>query len=336
MRAWRVHELGEPDDVLRLEDDAPEPLPGPGEVLVAVDVAALNFPDVLLCQGRYQQRPPLPFTPGFEIAGTVVSGVGDLVAGQRIAAMCEFPHGGLAERTVLPVAAALPIPDDLPPVPAAAMVVTYRTAHVGLHRRAGVRAGETVLVHAGAGGVGSAAIQVAKAAGARVIATAGGPAKLAVCRRLGADAVIDYRSTDFVDPVLAATGGRGADVILDPVGGDVFDRSRKAVAFEGRIVVAGFAGGRIADAPTNHAMVKNYSVVGLHFGLYRRRAPHVVAETHAALVGLYRAGLIDPLVSEVIELPEVPAALRRLRSRNTAGKLVVTFPGTARWSRSDE
>lgn len=325
MRAWRVHELGEPDDVLRLGEDVPEPVPGDGEVLVDVEAAALNFADVLLCQGRYQERPPLPFTPGFEITGRVRSGAGDLVAGQRIAAMCEFPHGGLAERTVLPVVAALPIPDELPAVSAAAMVVTYRTAYAGLHRRAGVRAGETVLVHAGAGGVGSAAIQVAKAAGATVIATAGGLAKLEVCRRLGADSVIDYRAEDFVEAVLSLTDGRGADVIVDPVGGDVFDRSRKAVAFEGRIVVAGFAGGRIADAPTNHALVKNYSVVGLHWGLYRRRAPHVVAEVHAELMRLCRAGRITPLVSEVIPLTEVPAALHRLRSRGTVGKLVTTF-----------
>jgi NADPH:quinone reductase len=325
MRAWRAHELGEPDEVLRLDEDVPEPTPGDGEVLVEVEAAALNFADVLLCQGRYQERPSAPFTPGFEIAGRVRSAAGGLVAGQRVAAMCEFPDGGFAERTAVPVAAAQPIPDELPAVAAAAMVITYRTAHAGLHRRAGVRAGETVLVHAGAGGVGSATIQVAKAAGARVIATAGGAEKLDVCRRLGADEVIDYRTTDFVEPVLAMTDGRGADVIVDPVGGDVFDRSRKVIAFEGRIVVAGFAGGRVADAPTNHALVKNYSVVGLHWGLYRRRAPGVVAETHTALMDLYRAGLIDPLVSEVIALPDVPAALRRLSSRDTVGKLVTTF-----------
>jgi len=321
MRAWQVAELGEPADVLRLADDVPAPVAGAGEVLVEVDAAALNFADVLLCQGKYQERPPLPFTPGFEIAGRVVGG--SLPRGQRVAGMCVFPRGGLAELTVLPESAVLPIPDDLSAPSAAAMLVTYLTAHAALHRRAGLQHGETLLVHAGAGGVGSAAIQLGKAAGATVIATAGGPAKLAVCERLGADLVIDYRRDDFVAPVLEFTGGRGADVIVDPVGGAVFDRSRKVVAFEGRLVVVGFVGGPPAAAPTNHALVKNYSVVGLHWGLYRTRAPHVVGETHAALMRLHRNGAIDPLVSEELTMDQVPDGLRRLYSRDTVGKLVV-------------
>jgi len=153
---------------------------------------------------------------------------------------------------------------------ASAFLITYHTGHVALHHRAHLEPGETLLVHAGAGGVGTAAIQLGLAAGARVFATAGGPDKVAVCKRLGADLAIDYRSDDFVEAVKAATGGRGADVIYDPVGGDTFDRSRKCIAFEGRILVIGFTSGRIADAPTNHVLVKNYSVVGVHWGLYRK------------------------------------------------------------------
>lgn len=325
MWAWRVHEFGDPHDVLRLEDDVPEPVAAVGDILVEVEAAALNFADVLLCQGRYQERPPLPFVPGFEVAGRVAAPGAGVPEGTRIAGMCRFPHGGLAQRTVMSAADALPIPDGLPAISAAAMPITYLTAHAALHRRAGLRPGETLLVHAGAGGVGSAAVQLGKAAGARVIATAGGSAKLDLCRRLGADLAIDYRAGDFVAPVLEFTGGRGADVVVDSVGGEVFDRSRKAIAFEGRIVVVGFAGGTAAPAPTNHALVKNYSVVGLHWGLYRKHAPQVVAETHAAVMRLYSEGLIDPVVSEILAFRDVPAGLRQLYTRGTTGKLVVTI-----------
>jgi NADPH:quinone reductase len=316
MRAWRVHELGEPDDVLRLEDGVPEPEPAPDEVAVEVEAAALNFSDVLLCRGRYQEKPPLPFVPGFEVCGRIAS------TERRVAGLCRFPAGGLADRTVL--AAPLPVPATMSSTTAAAMLVTYLTSHLALHRRAGLRAGETVLVHAGAGGVGSAAIQLAKAAGARVVATAGGAEKVALCRRLGADLAIDYRAEDFVDPVKDLTGGRGADVVVDPVGGQTFDRSRRAVAFEGRIVVAGFGGGTPADLPTNHALVKNYTVLGLNLGLYRTHAPWVLAEAHAALVELYARGAVAPLVSEVLTMAEVPDGLRRLHARGTVGKLVVS------------
>jgi NADPH2:quinone reductase len=215
-----------------------------------------------------------------------------------------------------------PIPDSLPDVEAAALHVTYQTGHLALHRRAGIRPGETLLVHAGAGGVGSAAIQLGLAAGARVIATAGGPEKVAILRDLGAEIAIDYRSEDFVEIVKEATGGDGADVIFDPVGGDTFDRSRKCIAFEGRILVIGFTSGRIPDAPANHALVKNYSVVGVHWGLYNAKDPARVHAIHEELVDLHARGAIRPQVSEVIALGEVPAALERLATRGTTGKVV--------------
>ncbi|MCA1711574.1 MAG: NADPH:quinone oxidoreductase family protein [Actinobacteria bacterium] len=319
MKAWQVTELGEPQDVLRWVD-VDEPESGPGLLTLRVDAVALNFPDVLLCRGMYQEKPPLPFTPGLEVCGTVLDGPR---TGERVLAAPGLPRGGLAERVVVADAAALPVPEAMPAAKAASMLITYQTGYVGLHRRGQLKAGETLLVHAGAGGVGTAAIQLGKAAGARVIATAGGPEKVQVCRDLGADVVIDYNAEDFVAVVKDVTEGRGADVIYDSVGGDVFDKSRKCIAFEGRIIVVGFAGGRIADAPTNHALVKNYAVVGLHWGLYRKHDPAVIPTTHAALVELWQQGLVDPLVGAELPMAEAPSALTRLGDRGTIGKVVL-------------
>ena len=324
VRALRVHELGEPGEVLRLETIA-EPEPRPGGVRVAVSAGALNFPDVLICRGGYQVKPPLPFTPGAEVAGTVTAlgeGVDPGLLGRRVIAVPDFGPGGFTESTLARASQVFPIPDSLPDVEAAALHVTYQTGHLALHRRADIRPGETLLVHAGAGGVGSAAIQLGLAAGARVIATAGGPDKVAILRDLGAEIAIDYRSEDFVEIVKDATGGAGADVIFDPVGGDTFDRSRKCIAFEGRILVIGFTSGRIPEAPANHALVKNYSVVGVHWGLYNTKDPARVHAIHEELVELHARGAIRPQVSEVIGLEEVPAALERLAARGTTGKVV--------------
>jgi NADPH2:quinone reductase len=327
MRAWRVHELGEPEAVLRLDDVEP-PAAGPGEVEVDVAATSLNFPDVLMCRGEYQVKPPLPFTPGAEVSG-VVRAVGDGVdaglVGRRVIAIPRFGDGGFTERTVAPAGTVFPIPDTLGDAAAAALHVTYQTGHVALHRRAQLRAGETLLVHAGAGGVGSAAIQLGLAAGARVVATAGGPEKVEVCRGLGADVVIDYRADDFVAAVNDATDGRGADVIYDPVGGDTYDRSTKCIAFEGRILIIGFTGGRFADARTNHVLIKNYSVVGVHWGLYNVRAPEFVHATHDALVRLHADGAIAPLISREIPMTDVPAALASLATRGTWGKIVASW-----------
>lgn len=324
IRALRVHELGEPDTVLRLEEiDTPEP--GPGGVRVEVAAGALNFPDVLMCRGGYQVRPPLPFTPGAEVAGLVTAvgeGADPALIGRRVIAVPDFGPGGFTEVTVARAAQVFPIPETMPDVEAAALHVTYQTGHLALHRRAAIRPGETLLVHAGAGGVGSAAIQLGLAAGARVIATAGGPDKVAVVRDLGAEIAIDYRTEDFVEIVKDATGGQGADVIFDPVGGDTFDRSRRCIAFEGRLLVIGFTSGRIPDAPANHALVKNYSVVGVHWGLYNSKQPELVREIHAELVALHARGAIRPQVHEVVALEAVPEALARLAARGTTGKVV--------------
>ena len=319
MKAWQVESLGEPQDVMRWVD-VDEPETGPGLVEVRVDGVALNFPDLLMCRGIYQEKPPLPFTPGVEICGTVVAGPRE---GERVIAAPQLPRGGMAERVVVADAATLPVPESMPVAKAAGLLITYHTGYVGLHRRGQLKAGETLLVHAGAGGVGTAAIQLGLAAGARVIATAGGPEKVQVCKDLGADVVIDYNAEDFVPIVKDVTEGRGADVIYDSVGGDVFDKSRKCIAFEGRIVVVGFAGGRIAEAPTNHALVKNYAIVGLHWGLYRKKDPGVIPATHAALLQLWEQGLIDPLVGAELPLSQAPQALTSLGERGTVGKVVL-------------
>lgn len=323
MRAWRVHELGEPADVLRLEDVA-EPEPGPGQVKIEVAAVACNFPDILVCQGRYQEKPELPFTPGLEVSGVVVAvgedaaaKVGDKVMGQT------GLGGGFAEYALLNRENTWPWPEGMSPGQAAGMFVTYQTGYCALHRRANIQPGETLLVHAAAGGVGSAAVQLGKAAGATVIGTAGGPDKCEVARKLGADHVIDYSSEDLVAAVKEITGGRGADVIYDPVGGDVFDASRKVVAFEGRILVIGFVSGRMADAPTNHALVKNYSVVGVHWGFYRKMAPQWVPVWEAELERLWADRKIDPLVGAEMPLTDAVEALHLLGSRGSVGKVVL-------------
>lgn len=324
MKAWQVPALGEPVDVMRLVGDAVDPAPGPGQVLVKVHAVALNFPDVLMCRGLYQVRPPLPFTPGVELCGTVVAAASDVtspVIGERV--LGSPASGGLAEFALMDVTDALPAPAALDNAQAASFHIAYQTGWFGLHRRAALKAGETLLVHAAAGGVGSAAVQLGKAAGARVIGVAGGPAKASVAADLGADIVIDRKASDFVDAVKDATGGRGADVIYDPVGGDTFARSTKCISFEGRLLVIGFASGDIPSAVVSHALIKNYSIVGLHWGLYKRYDPKSVVEAHRALSALANEGVAVPLVSEIVPFADAPVGLAKLAAGNTTGRVVV-------------
>jgi NADPH2:quinone reductase len=326
-----VRELGGPE-VLRLESFDP-PDPAPGMVRIAVDSAAVSFFDSLQIAGTYQVKPPLPFVPGTEIAGTVVAApeASGFAAGDRV--LARMRQESLLEGGYSELAEALPeltvrLPDGMPFDEAAAFFVNYQTGWFGLMRRAQLQPDEVVLVHAGAGGVGSAAIQLAKAAGARVVATAGSAEKVALCRSLGADLAVDYRSEDFVEAVKAFTGGRGADVVYDPVGGDVFDRSTRCVAFEGRILVVGFASGRIPEARANHVLVKNYSVVGLHWGLYQKLAPDLVDAATPQLFDLYAEGKIRPHISKRFALEEAPAAIGQVTGRLSTGKvlLVTTHP----------
>jgi NADPH2:quinone reductase len=320
-RAWRVHRTGEPTEVMSL-DDVEVPPPGPGEASVRVLAVAVNFPDVLLARGQYQVRPEPPFVPGIELCGEVTAvgagvdrvAVGDRVVGSHI--------GVLAEEVVLPAALLHPAPAPLDDAQAAALTVAYQTAWFGLHRRAGLAAGETLLVHAAAGGVGTAACQLGRAAGARVIGVVGSDAKAAVARAAGAEHVL-LRSDDVAAAVKEITGGHGADVVFDPVGGASFEASTKCVAFEGRIVVVGFASGQIPPVRANHALVKNYSVVGLHWGLYAQRDPALVDTAHAELVRLAADGVIRPVVADVVPFDKAPEAIELLATGATTGRLVV-------------
>jgi NADPH2:quinone reductase len=315
MQAWQVHENGEPSEVMRLAEVAP-PTPGEGQVLLKVRAANINFPDVLMARGQYQVRPPLPFTPGVEICGETEDG-------RRVIANPALPYGGFAEYAVADAAAVLAAPDSLDDAEAAALHIGYQTGWFGLHRRAHLEAGETLLVHAAAGGVGSAAVQLGKAAGARVIGVVGGAEKAEVARELGCDVVIDRRGEDVVGAVKEATGGRGADVIYDPVGGEAYRQSTKVVAFEGRIVVVGFASGDIPAPGLNHALVKNYAILGLHWGLYNTKNPKLVQHCHEQLTELAARGAIKPLVSERVPLREGAAAVQRVADGVTTGRVVV-------------
>ncbi|MET9547086.1 NADPH:quinone oxidoreductase family protein [Streptomyces sp. NPDC006627] len=321
MQAWQVHENGEPGEVMRLvETDRPEP--GDGQVLLKVRAANINFPDALLCRGQYQVRPPLPFTPGVEICGETEDG-------RRVLANPALPYGGFAEYAVADAAALLPAPDALDDAEAAALHIGYQTGWFGLHRRAHLQEGETLLVHAAAGGVGSAAVQLGKAAGAKVIGVVGGADKAAVARELGCDLVLDRRADDVIAAVKDATEGRGADVIYDPVGGDAYAKSAKCVAFEGRIVVVGFASGSIPSPALNHALVKNYTIMGLHWGLYNTKDPRAIQRCHEELTELATKGAIKPLVSERVPMADAAAAVQRVADGVTTGRVAVLPQGGA-------
>lgn len=320
-----VRRHGQPLDVLQLEDDRPHPIPMASQLVIEVGACALNFADSLLCQGDYQAMPPLPFTPGLEVAGTVAQvGEGvELDIGTRVVTSTLLPSGGFAEQCLADVGDVFPLADSLSDVDAVAMHITYKTAWLALAHRARLQPDEVLLVHAGAGGVGSAAIQVGKALGARVIATAGGSDKVEVCLSLGADLALDYTAKDVRDFVLHHTGGHGADVIFDPVGGDTFTASTRCIAWEGRLVVIGAASGRYADVRSNHLMVKNYSVLGLNWGSYCGKSVRLIDQAHRELMSLHASGVISPLISRLLELDEVPHALDDLSARSTVGKLVV-------------
>jgi NADPH2:quinone reductase len=327
MKAWQVTQLAEPREALRVAE-VDQPSPGPGQLLVRVIASALNFPDVLLCLGLYQMKPPLPFTPGVELCGEI-AGLGDGVTGwsvgERVIGNPILPGGAFAEYVLMDAADTFPAPAVLSDEAAASLHIAYQTAWIGLHRRAHIQPGETLLVHAGAGGVGSAAVQVGKAAGARVIAVVGGPQKVEAAAKLGADVVIDRRAQDFIGVVKEATGGRGADVVFDPVGGDAYAGSTKCIAFEGRIVVVGFTSGTVPTPGLNHALVKNYSIVGLHWGLYREKDPAQVAAAHEELTRLAETGAVAPLISGRVNFDEVPDALTRLGAGDTVGRLVLVM-----------
>jgi NADPH2:quinone reductase len=328
MLAWQVTGVGEPAEVMRRKEVA-VPRPGPGQVLIDVWSSGLNFPDALMARGQYQEQPELPFTPGLELCGEIV-GVGDGVnrvrLGERVIGVASMPYGSLAKFAIAGAADVFPAPSLLDDAAASTFFITYQTGWFGLYRRANLRVSDTLLVHAAAGGVGSAAVQLGRAAGAKVIAVVGSADKVSVARKLGAHVVIDRSEQDVIAAVKDATEGKGVDVVYDPVGGPAYEVSKKVIAFEGRIVIVGFASGQIPQAATNHVLVKNYSVVGLHWGLYRKQNPALVARAHEDLSSLVEVGALAPLVSRKLAFEDAPTGIAELAAGTTVGKLAVSPP----------
>jgi NADPH2:quinone reductase len=324
MKAWRVNDWCEPDQMEFT--DIPLPEPKPGEIRIKNRAASLNFYDILLIQGKYQVKPPRPFTPGSEVAGVVDvvgEGVTEFNAGDRVQAMAV--GGTFCEYSIAPAAKAFRIPDAMSFEEAAAMIVIYQTSYFALTHRTRIKPGEWLLVHAGAGGVGLSAIQIGKALGARVIATAGAEEKLQFCLSQGAAAALDYRDAGWVDQVKQITAGRGADVIYDPVGGEVFDLSTKCIASEGRLLVIGFAGGTIPSIAANRILLKQISIIGVYWGGYLEHHPEYMHEAQAALFKMYEAGQIKPVVSQTFALADAVVALNALATRKTYAKVVLTI-----------
>ncbi len=321
MQAWRVREFCEPEDMAF--ETVARPEPGPGQALVRVHTAALNFLDILMVQGKYQMKPDFPFTPGCELSGEIAAvGPGSSCrVGQRVAAQSYW--GAFAEYAVVDDLQINPIPDGVAMDRAACVPVVYPTGHIALGRRGGLKAGEWLLVTAGAGGSGLAAIQIGRAWGAHVIALAGSEEKLAVCRAHGAELALDYTDDGWVEAVREATGGRGADVIFDPVGGEVFNLALKVIAVEGRALIIGFAGGAIQQIAANRLLLKNASAVGAIWGGFFRSHPEYTHEVVADCYAMLARGAIDPVVSARYAFDDLPAALRALASRRTWGKVLL-------------
>lgn len=322
MFAMMAKDWCEPADLEWTE--LPDPQPGRGEVAIDVRAIGCNFFDILMVQGKYQVRPPLPFAPGGELAG-VIRAVGPevegLAPGDRVFAMLGW--GAYATVAIAPAVTVVKMPAAMPFEHGAAFGIVYQTSYFGLVHRAAMQPGETLLVHAAAGGVGLAAVQIGKALGARVLGTAGSPEKCDFVRRHGADDCFDYSSPDWVDKVKAATDGRGADVIYDPVGGDIFDLSTKCIAWCGRLLVIGFASGRIPTLQVNRVLLKNISIVGLHWGAYRSHDPEKIPQAMEALFAMYERGEVMPEVSSQYPLREAPKALEEIASRRSIGKVLL-------------
>ena len=313
---------GEPSEMQYAE--VADPTPGPDQVLIDVKAIGCNFPDILIVQGKYQMKPPLPFSPGHEVAGIVLA-VGPEVTrvhqGQRVFAMIEL--GAYAERAVADGTRVFAIPDAMSFEEAAAFALVNQTSYSALVHRAQMQPGEWLLVHAAAGGVGLAAVQLGKALGARVVATAGSREKLEIVRASGADVLINYRTEEWVERVKKETDGRGADVIYDPVGGDVFDGSSKCIAFEGRLLVVGFAGGRIPSIAANRILLKNMSVVGVHWGMYQTLGSPLVDQWMSALLTMHGKGQIWPVIYKTYPLADAAKALAAIAARESYGKVVL-------------
>ena len=304
--------------------ELPTPAPKAGEVLIEIKAASLNFPDLLIVQNKYQMKPPLPFVPGSEYAGVVAAvgeGVTHLKVGQNVA--CLSGTGGFGTHTIAPAALCMPLPPGFSHVDAAAFIMIYATSHHALVDRAQLKAGETVLVLGAAGGVGTAAIQIAKVMGARVIAAASTDEKCALCKTLGADTTINYTKENLRDALKALTDGKGPDVIYDPVGGDFAEPAFRGIAWRGRYLVVGFAAGPIPALPLNLALLKGASIVGVFWGEFARHEPQANAAMLAELVQWYAQGKIKPVIDRTLPMAQLPTAFAQMAERAVMGKLVL-------------
>ena len=322
MQAWLCETATGPD-ALQWKP-LPQTEPKPGEVRVAIKAASLNFPDLLIVQGKYQFKPPLPFVPGSEFAGIVDAvgeGVTHLKPGMAVASFGGL--GGFGTHACVNAQLAMPLPPGFDLEDAAAFLCTYGTTHHALVDRAQLKAGETVLVLGAAGGVGTAAIQIAKAAGARVIAAASSAEKCALCTTLGADATIDYSQGDLREQIKAATAGKGPDVIYDPVGGDMAEPVFRSIAWRGRYLVIGFAAGTIPALPLNLALLKGASIVGVFWGEFAKREPANNANALRELAGWYAQGKIKPVIEHRLDMSELPRAFELMAARQVRGKVVL-------------
>ncbi len=322
MLAWLCEKTTGVDDLVQKE--IPTPAPGPEEVLIEIEAASLNFPDLLIIQNKYQQKPPLPFVPGAEYAGIIrkIGGeVKNLSIGDRVA--CLNGTGGFASHTLAPAKLCLPLSDHFTPEDGASLIMTYATSHHAIVDRGGLQPGETILILGASGGVGTAAIQIAKAIGARVIAAASSPEKCDICKKLGADESINYLQGDFREQIKALTAGLGPNVIYDPVGAQWAEPAFRSIAWRGRYLVVGFAGGNIPSIPLNLALLKGASIIGVFWGDFSRREYDKNRAMLLELADWYQRGLIKPLIDTVFDMSELKTAYAKMSSRGVMGKLVL-------------
>ncbi|MFT2091527.1 NADPH:quinone oxidoreductase family protein [Paraglaciecola sp. 2405UD69-4] len=302
--------------------DVPDPKAAKGQVVVDINAVGVNFPDGLLVQGLYQMKPAFPFIPGSEVAG-VISEVGEgvthLKVGMRVIALCML--GGYAEKVACPATHVLPLPDEIPDEEAAALVTAHATAHHGLKQRAQIKAGETLLVTGAAGGTGLAAVQIGKEMGAKVIAVCSSQEKLDIAKENGADILINYTDTDLKTAIKEVTNGKGVDVVYECVGGDTFHACSRSMAWNGRLLVVGFAGGTIPEFPVNLALVKGYSVVGVFWGSFTQHQPKDFAANMQELLTWYVQGKVKVIVDEVVPLERAKDGLKKVMNREVKGKV---------------
>lgn len=324
MKALLCKAYGSADSLV--VEDVPAPVPGQGEIRIGVRACGVNYPDNLLVAGKYQVKPPLPFSPGFELAGDVLEvgdGVANLQPGQRVAATCV--GGAMAEEICVPAGNAVPIPDTMDYIDAAGFIIAYGTSYHALRQRAALQAGERLLVLGAGGGVGLTAVELGSLMGAEVIAAASAADKLELAASRGAMHLVNYAEPGFRERLRDLTGGHGVDVIYDPVGGDLFDTCLRAIAWKGRILIVGFASGVIQDIPANLPLLKGASIVGVFWGTFAQREPELSRDNMLALLRWFEEGKLTPCISKTYPLDQAPQAMKALLERRASGKLVVTI-----------